>query len=75
MRIFNADDIDEREDEPEAQADEDRRQRSGEHDLGKELRRRELEAASDIDQHGPRISQPLDGLEDDRRQRRPRSPS
>ena len=65
---LDADDVDHREDEPEPQADEDRRQRRRQQDLAELLRRRELEAAADVDQHLPRAGEPFDRLQDHRRQ-------
>ena len=53
---------------PEAQADEDRRQRRGQQDLAELLRRREPEAAADVDQHLARAGEAFERLQDHRRE-------
>ena len=45
-----------------------RRQRRRQQDLPELLRRRELEAAADVDQHRPRAGEPFERLQDHRRQ-------
>src|SRR6202011_5986160 len=62
---LDADDVDQREDEPEPDADEHAGQRRGKQDLPELLGLRELEAAPDVDQYPSRAGEPLDGLEDD----------
>ena len=56
---LDADDVDQREDQPEPHADEDGRQRRREQYLPELLRGREVEAAPDIDQHAPRAGKAL----------------
>src|SRR6478752_8234815 len=62
---FDADDIDEREDQTEPQSYEDGRQRGGKQDLPELLRRRQIETLAHVDQHASRGGKPLERLEDD----------
>src|SRR5260221_11579330 len=64
---FDADDIDEREDQTEPQSDEDGRQRGGKQNLPELLGGAQIEALSDVDQHAPRGQKAFRSLKDDRR--------
>src|SRR4029079_12858377 len=66
-QVLDADDVDQREDEPETDANEDGREGRRQQDLRELLRRREIEAAADVDQHAARASEAFDGFEDHRR--------
>src|SRR5262249_40900530 len=60
---LDADHVDQRENQPEAHADKDRGQGGWKQDLPELLRRRELEAFADVDQHTARAGESFDGLE------------
>src|SRR5438309_7530678 len=62
---FDADDIDERENQTEPQSYEDGRQRGGKQDLPELLPRRQIETLAHVDQHAPRGGKALERLEDD----------
>src|SRR5690242_6704774 len=62
---FDADDIDERENQTESQPYEYGRQRGGKQNLPELLRRCEIETPPHIDQHAPRSGKALERLEDD----------
>src|SRR5439155_11575521 len=66
---LDADNINHREDQPEPQAHEYRRQRRGQHDLPEHLCRREVERAADVDQNGARGCEAFERLQDHRRKR------
>src|ERR1700691_3812986 len=67
-QILDADYVDQRENQPEPDADKNRRQRGRKQDLPELLRRRKLETAANIDEHASRRGEALNGLENDWRQ-------
>src|SRR5919201_53482 len=62
---FDADDIDERENQTESQPYEDGRQCGGKQNLPELLRRRQIETPAHVDQHAPCGGKALECLEDD----------